>query len=181
MTEVNILNWMNAMIARVATFSPLPDGLDEAPVDLLRETIRETPGYVAGFHLRDPETQKALSVTIFEDMKSVSGIPLIDAEHRAMATSPDWLETWWRDCKPIYADPRRRQLCAQLLEQGRSAAAELPYRLALSADLLDAAGVHQTERDLIVQTATAYCDMLPGLTVDMAIARKGLGDREQSS
>lgn len=55
------------MIARVATFDPLPDGLDDAAVNLLRKTIRGTPGYVAGFHLRDPQTNKALSVTIFED------------------------------------------------------------------------------------------------------------------
>jgi hypothetical protein len=59
------------MIARVATFNALPDGLNDGAVDLLRQTIRETPGYVAGFHLRDPKTNKALSVTIFEDMNAV--------------------------------------------------------------------------------------------------------------
>lgn len=71
------------MIARVATFSPLPNGLDEAPVDQLRETIRETPGYVAGFHLRDPETQKALSVTIFENMNALAHV------REALARRPD--------------------------------------------------------------------------------------------
>jgi hypothetical protein len=55
------------MIARVATFTPLPDGLDDDAVETLRTIIRETPGYVAGFHLRDPKTNKGLSITIYED------------------------------------------------------------------------------------------------------------------
>jgi hypothetical protein len=59
------------MLARVATFDPLPDGLDDGAVDLLRQTVREVPGYVAGFHLRDPRTNKAMSVTVFEDRAAV--------------------------------------------------------------------------------------------------------------
>lgn len=55
------------MIARVATFTPLPDGLEDDAVGLLRQTIRETPGYIAGFHLRDPKTNTAMSITIYED------------------------------------------------------------------------------------------------------------------
>jgi hypothetical protein len=55
------------MIARVATFTPLPDGLDDDAVGLLRTTIRSTAGYVGGFHLRDPKTNKAMSITVYEN------------------------------------------------------------------------------------------------------------------
>jgi hypothetical protein len=55
------------MIARVGRFDHLPEGLDEHAIDLLRQTVRSTPGYVAGFHMLDPKTRKALSVTVFED------------------------------------------------------------------------------------------------------------------
>lgn len=55
------------MLARVATFNELPEGLSDEAVDLLRRTIRETPGFVAGFHLRDPESRKALSIVVVED------------------------------------------------------------------------------------------------------------------
>jgi hypothetical protein len=55
------------MIARVATFNPLPDSLDDDAVELLRRTIRSVPGYIAGFHMLDPKTRKALSVCVFED------------------------------------------------------------------------------------------------------------------
>jgi hypothetical protein len=54
------------MIARVATFDSLPDDLDTAAVDRLREIVRTTPGYVAGFHLRSPEGGKAMSIVVLQ-------------------------------------------------------------------------------------------------------------------
>ena len=54
------------MLARVATFNQLPDGLDNDAVELLRKTIRDTPGFVAGYHLGGPGG-KSLSIAIFED------------------------------------------------------------------------------------------------------------------
>jgi hypothetical protein len=71
------------MIARVATFKPLPDDLDDRAVDLLRQTIRQTPGYVAGFHLRDPNTNKALSITIYENQEAVERV------RAALSARPD--------------------------------------------------------------------------------------------
>ncbi len=37
------------MLARVATFNALPGDVDPEAVALLRKTVRETPGFVAGF------------------------------------------------------------------------------------------------------------------------------------
>lgn len=59
------------MLARVATFDALPEDLDDAAVDLLRATVRDVPGYVAGFHMLDPKTRKALSVAVFEDRQAM--------------------------------------------------------------------------------------------------------------
>jgi hypothetical protein len=55
------------MFARVATFTSFdPSTLDPEAVARLRSTIKGTPGFVAGFHLRNPETGKALSFTVYE-------------------------------------------------------------------------------------------------------------------
>jgi hypothetical protein len=59
------------MIARVATFNSVPDGVDADAVDRLRTTVKETPGYVAGFHLRDPRSGKAMSVVVLEDEQAI--------------------------------------------------------------------------------------------------------------
>jgi len=58
------------MLARVATFNQMPEGLDSEAVDLLRRTVRETPGFVAGFHLLDPNTRKALSIVVVENQEA---------------------------------------------------------------------------------------------------------------
>lgn len=71
------------MLARVATFNSLPGDLDDGAVDLLRQTIKAVPGYVAGFHLRDPQSNKAMSVTVYEDMAAV------ERAREAMAERPD--------------------------------------------------------------------------------------------
>jgi len=55
------------MLARVARFDRLPDDLDDDNVDGLREIVRSTPGYVAGFHMLNPTTREALSITVFQD------------------------------------------------------------------------------------------------------------------
>lgn len=83
------------MIARVATFDSLPDSLDDQAVELLRRTIRQTPGYVAGFHLRDPSTNKALSVTIHEDRKALERVRAAlaaRAEDRKVGIDPGEVE-----------------------------------------------------------------------------------------
>ena len=55
------------MLARLATFSPKPADVDDANVALLRETVKSTPGFIAGFHLEDTDTGTAYSLTVFKD------------------------------------------------------------------------------------------------------------------
>jgi hypothetical protein len=113
--------------------------------------------------------------TIFEDLKAVTGNPFVSGDYRAMATSPDWLEVWWRDCKPAIADPRYAVLCRAILDESMAAANELPYRLTLSQALLAINDVDAAERARLAAVNKIFCDMLPGLIVNTAIARKGLG------
>lgn len=83
------------MLARVATFNSLPDDLDDGAVDLLRQTIKGVPGYVAGFHFRDPRSHKAMSVTVYEDMAAVERVREAMAqrpEDRKVGIDPDHVE-----------------------------------------------------------------------------------------
>jgi hypothetical protein len=82
------------MIARVATFSSFdPSTLDSAAVEHLRKTIKSAPGYIAGFHLWNPETRKAVS-------ESREGL---NAAGRALAES-GWDEEPDRDPEPDEVD-----------------------------------------------------------------------------
>jgi hypothetical protein len=55
------------MLARLATFNSPPSDVEDPNVQLLRQTIKDTPGFVAGYHLLDPQTGKAMSLVIVND------------------------------------------------------------------------------------------------------------------
>jgi hypothetical protein len=56
------------MLARLMTFNERePIGEDDPRVMLLRTTVKETPGYVAGYELFDDETGHVYTLIIGED------------------------------------------------------------------------------------------------------------------
>jgi hypothetical protein len=64
-----------SMIARVATFHRLDtDKLDPAAVEQFRNIMKGTSGYVAGFHLRDPSTGKAVSFVVYESREALEEV-----------------------------------------------------------------------------------------------------------
>jgi hypothetical protein len=63
------------MIARVATFHELDtDKLDPAAVEQLQNIMKGTAGYVAGFHLRDPNTGKAVLLAVYESREALENV-----------------------------------------------------------------------------------------------------------
>lgn len=84
------------MIARVATFNQLnPEELEPSAVERLRETVRSQPGFRAGYHMRDPQSGKALSVVVFESMEGfqATGAALEERpEGQRVGIKPDSVE-----------------------------------------------------------------------------------------
>lgn len=82
------------MLARVATFNMLSEEVDLMAVALLRKTVRETPGFVAGYHLGGPG-RKSLSIAIFENADAgraaAAALERRPADHR-VGTQPDHVE-----------------------------------------------------------------------------------------
>jgi hypothetical protein len=92
------------MLARLATFNSTPANDDDPKVKLLRETLIGTPGFVAGFHLRDPETGKAFSLTVYEDAnaaKAAGQRMQARPADRRVGVEPDTVE--WLDAHPFQA------------------------------------------------------------------------------
>jgi hypothetical protein len=106
---------------------------------------------------------------IYEDIQRATGLPFVNTDYRAMGSYPDWLEVFWGDCKPLMQDPRYREATARLDAAAREAARLLPYPLYMNADAFsDMAEVNEV-----------FCNLLPGLLVNIAIARRGLGPEPQ--
>ncbi|MBC5825718.1 MAG: hypothetical protein GIW99_05790 [Candidatus Eremiobacteraeota bacterium] len=118
--------------------------------------------------------------TILEEIKTSAGLPFVNNDYRAMAAWPDWLEVWWRDCRPVMCDDRYWGLCRELTEAAHQAALMLPHQLNLASDLLDQYGVSAQERQRVAAVNLVFCETLPGLILNMAIARRGLAARPQN-
>ena len=55
------------MIARLAEHSQLPTDLDPDYVARHRAWMAEQPGFCGGYHLLEPQTGRALSLTMWQD------------------------------------------------------------------------------------------------------------------
>jgi hypothetical protein len=91
------------MIARVATFNHLdPEDLDPDAIERLRGILRSTPGYVAGYHIRNPESGKAFSIAIYESADSIR------AAREALAARPT--------DQRVGIDPDEVEFCTEVYE-----------------------------------------------------------------
>ena len=62
------------MIARLAEHSHLPADLDPAYVARHRAWIAAQPGFCGGYHLLEPETGRALSLTMWQDDDALAAV-----------------------------------------------------------------------------------------------------------
>ena len=112
---------------------------------------------------------------IYDDMMATLGLPFIETEYRAMASYPDWLEVWWRDCKPLAQEERYRSLGAELGREAAQCATQLPHRLQLNDSLLESNEVDEARRAELRRGTAIFGQTLPGLLINVEIARRGLG------
>lgn len=68
------------MIARLAEHSHLPADLDPAYVARHRAWIAAQPGFCGGYHLLEPETGRALSLTLWQDDDALAAVERAQAE-----------------------------------------------------------------------------------------------------
>ena len=103
--------------------------------------------------------------TTFEDVQRATGLTFVPAFYRAMGAYPDWLDVYSTDAKQMASTPARRDLCAAVDRAAQDAARQLPYPLLL----------HAGEFPDMIRVNDVFCTLGPGLVVDTAVARRGLG------
>lgn len=101
----------------------------------------------------------------FDEMQRAAGLSFVSTAHRALGAYPDWLDVVWSDVRPMLADVRRRDLCNKVDAAAQEAAQHLPYPL----------NMPEGEFDAMTSINDAFCSLSPGLIVDIAVARRGLG------
>jgi hypothetical protein len=107
--------------------------------------------------------------TTFAEIQRTTGYSFVSTEYRAFGAYPDWLDVFWTDTRSLAVDVRRRDLCGRLERAAQDSARQLPYPLHVTAgDFAD-----------MIPINDVFCALLPGLIVDTAIARRGLGPEPQ--
>jgi hypothetical protein len=142
-----------------------------------REEDRELPREFRGvrFSLVEERDAPPRVRAIYEDMRTTLGVPLIETEYQAMASYPDWLDVWWRDCKPMTSLPAYANLAEHVAARGRQAAQQLPLGLFLHERLLEERGIEEAQRTELQRVTSAFVRSLPQLILNIEIARRGLG------
>ena len=105
----------------------------------------------------------------FEEIQRGTGLPFVSTQYRAMGAYPDWLDVFWTDSRPLLSDVRRRELSGRIDRAAQDAARQLPYPLHISA----------ADFPEMVRINDVFCALLPGLLIDTAVARRGLGPEPQ--
>jgi hypothetical protein len=67
------------MIARLAEHSHLPADLDPQYVARHRAWIAAQPGFCGGYHLLEPDTGRALSLTMWQDEDALAAVERMHA------------------------------------------------------------------------------------------------------
>lgn len=142
-----------------------------------REEERERPREFRGvrFSLVEEREAPPRVRAIYEDMRSTLQLPFIETEYKAMASYPDWLEVWWRDCKPKVAEPAYGQLAREINAGVIEASRSLPHGLFLSEDLLASHDIDEAKRADLRRITATFVRLLPGLIINVELARRGLG------
>jgi hypothetical protein len=147
-----------------------------------RTDNRERPKEFRGvrFQLVEERDAPPRVRSIYEDMKVTLGLPFIETEYRVMATYPDWLEVWWKDCKPRLTDPRYAPLAREIAQAAALAAKSLPHCLSLSNDLLNSQEIDAVKRAELRRANGTFVRLLPSLIVNVEFARRGLSSHPSS-
>lgn len=142
-----------------------------------REEERERPKEFRGvrFSLVEERDAPPRVRAIYEDMRASLRLPFIETEYKAMASYPDWLEVWWKDCKPKLTDPRYDLVTRVVAGAALGAAKSLPHGLFLSGDLLSSCGIDEAKLAELRRISATFVRLLPSQIVNVELARRGLG------
>ncbi|MEK9672942.1 MAG: hypothetical protein VW268_10640 [Rhodospirillaceae bacterium] len=114
---------------------------------------------------------------IYEDIREVLGLPLINTDYRALARWPTYWEAAWSGLRKAVRTSDYEDLCQELhgriLDQVRNG---LPNPGGLSAEWLHAAAMDAPAHE-VIQVCRLFQWLLPWLSVNVAYLRAQLLDR----
>ncbi len=124
-----------------------------------------------------PEDASGAVAKAFRSIRTHLGLGVVPDDFRALARWPKYLELAWRDARARDEEPRAKAALRDLAAQADEAARQLPVRVHVGEEALEAGGANQERVRAVVERLRRA---LPGLVLDLALFKVQL-DGAQSA
>ena len=135
---------------------------------------RHAPDVSVPFVLMEAHHADGATVTVFEDVKAVLGLPFVNTDYRAFARWPSFWRESWGDLRGVAATPAHEAICAAYHAHAAAAAARLPNPGGLTSAGLRAAAAEDADSGEIIAVCRLFQWLLPGLAVNVAYVKAQL-------
>ena len=111
---------------------------------------------------------------VYEDMKTVLGLPALSTGYLAFARYPDFLENYWNVLKPIALSPLYTESQTGMCDTAWALTGEFPVRVETTIPALADAGMSDDEITAVVRVVELFVDAFSQLVLNVALAKIGL-------
>lgn len=116
---------------------------------------------------------------VFEDLKSVLGLPFVNTDYRALARWPTYFACAWLDLRPKINTEAYRSICTAIHESAVGLTLEaLPNPGALNGEVLRAAAARDASIEEVLNVCRLFQWLLSGLVTNVAYFREQLSLRK---
>ena len=122
----------------------------------------------------EEERAPASTRKIYDEMRRVLELPVLNLDYRALGRWPDFLRDYWQVLRPLSESPVYRESCQGLRETAAALAEELPIQASLTVAQLQDAGMKDEDVAAVVRITEMFTKSLSRLVMNIALAKIGL-------
>ena len=160
-----------ATLARYLLEGGEMSGVDDAPAF----KGQHAPTFKVPFVLMEAHHADADTCAVYEDIKTVLGLPFVNTDYRALARWPSYWRAAWADMRPILVASDTDRICEDLHQRCIGLVRNsLPNPTGLTSDALIKAAKQDAPLDEIIAMCRLFQWLLPGLVTNVAYLRAQL-------
>jgi hypothetical protein len=133
----------------------------------------EHPHFVERPLLIEEETAPVPVKRIYQEIKRVLNLPVVNTDYRAFARWPDFLSEYWKALRPIVQAPSYREQQRALCESSEAMVKELDELIDFSPDKMEQSSLPAKEIEAVVRITEMFQSILSGLVLNVAAAKIG--------
>ncbi|MHA1151593.1 MAG: halocarboxylic acid dehydrogenase DehI family protein [Alphaproteobacteria bacterium] len=135
---------------------------------------RHAPDVGVPFVLMEAHHVDPPSRALYDDIKTILGLPFVNTDYRALARWPSYFHRAWVDLKTVVSGDEYENIVRGVHDRSLAAAQSLPNPSGLTSAVLAQAAEADASRDQVLEMCRLFQWLLPGLVVNVAYFRQQL-------